>query len=301
MKMNSTKIVSQLNRNTARGFTLVELLVVIAIIGILIAMLLPAIQTARESARRADCSSKMRQLALACQMYSGNNKEQIMAGIQDEDVADPTTTDLRHSGLVALLPFLEATNLFNAYDYSADSMNNSAIAAIRLPIFICPSDNKSSTWEESSGGTKYARSNYVQNFGSDALDATAGLAGPFRLNSTNSYASMANDGTTNTALYSEIQSGGSSGTGKQGVWCYGDAGSCAYTHNAQPNSGYGADTKSTDATALKTATAPPSSFHPGGVNVGFAASQVSFVTDNVDSSRWLAYGTANGKEPYFAE
>ena len=93
--------------NRRGGFTLVELLVVITIIGILTSMLLPAINTARESARATQCSNNVRNMGIACQMYGNQNKEAIPAGMAGG--AGGTT-----SGLVELLPYLEAANLYSA-------------------------------------------------------------------------------------------------------------------------------------------------------------------------------------------
>lgn len=104
------------SKNNRRGFTLVELLVVIAIIGILIGMLLPAVQTVREAARRTTCSNNIRQLALACLNYESANRKFPPGTIYNEIGAgpfyDPALVD--GSGvttLVYLLPFLEQNNL----------------------------------------------------------------------------------------------------------------------------------------------------------------------------------------------
>jgi len=90
------------------GFTLVELLVVIAIIGILIAMLLPAIQAARESARRANCASNLRQLATGVQVYSDRNGEQL-----PPFSAGPSYSAWNHSWTALLWPMMEAQNSYN--------------------------------------------------------------------------------------------------------------------------------------------------------------------------------------------
>ena len=286
-------------RRQTTGFTLVELLVVIAIIGILVAMLLPAINTARESARRTDCASKLRNVGLACMMYADNNSQQIVPGI---------TTTGRHSGFIALLPFLELTNLFDLYDYSVTADNNSVATGIKVPIYLCPSDNSSEKWTSGGGGI-YHRSNYVMNFGSGNITPAAPGSGffpsegPFRVDSTGSYAAMGRDGTTNTAMFSEIQSGvGATSTNQDGCYGYGDAGSCAYTHLVQPN--FGTASVSGGAVGAEdwgAATANASSFHPGGVNVCFGGNNVSFINDQIEPGRWAAYGSAAGREPYFVE
>src|SRR5690606_16256967 len=96
------------------AFTLVELLVVIAIIGILIAMLLPAIQAARESARRANCSSNLKQWATAMLLYADRNSEQLPPSAVTRGVQELTNNGL---GWVALLyPVMEKDNVFSHLD-----------------------------------------------------------------------------------------------------------------------------------------------------------------------------------------
>src|SRR3954471_12330974 len=115
------------------GFTLVELLVVIAIIGILIAFLLPAIQAARESARRSQCQSNLKQIGLAVQSHHDTRKAFPMGrnGFNQKAV----------SWAFFLLPYLEETAIYNSWDRNAkvDELTNAA--AMRTPIetYACPS------------------------------------------------------------------------------------------------------------------------------------------------------------------
>jgi prepilin-type N-terminal cleavage/methylation domain-containing protein/prepilin-type processing-associated H-X9-DG protein len=96
----------------SRGFTLVELLVVIAIIGILIALLLPAVQSARESARRQQCLNNLKQIGLGVHNYHEAHKR-LMAGIQSDPVCDTSFDDDGFGWLCALLPFVEQQALYN--------------------------------------------------------------------------------------------------------------------------------------------------------------------------------------------
>src|SRR5262245_2775497 len=123
------------------GFTLVELLVVIAIITILIGLLLPAVQKVRDAATRVQCSSHLRQLALACHHYHDVYRH------LPRNLAQPDPTDmyknLQNKGtwLVHLLPFIEQENLHRAIgDLDMDQAVAAGILPRRLPLLRCPSD-----------------------------------------------------------------------------------------------------------------------------------------------------------------
>jgi prepilin-type N-terminal cleavage/methylation domain-containing protein/prepilin-type processing-associated H-X9-DG protein len=121
-----------------RGFTLVELLVVIAIIGVLVALLLPAIQAAREAARRTECVNKLRQLALACHTYHDAMRRLPSVG----DAVDPNSphkaTGL--SWLGQILPYQEQDNLRNLIDDSAPwhAPINEQAEQTPVSLFLCP-------------------------------------------------------------------------------------------------------------------------------------------------------------------
>ncbi|MCI0360686.1 MAG: DUF1559 domain-containing protein [Planctomycetaceae bacterium] len=147
------------------GFTLVELLVVIAIIGVLVALLLPAVQAAREAARRTSCKNNMKQLGIALHNYHDtyrifpsatyNHKACIHTGIFVG--SSPT---LSASGWVSALPFFEQTTVQSKYNLNgcvshavasgtgnpnpeagdAVANGNGLLATTKLPVFICPSD-----------------------------------------------------------------------------------------------------------------------------------------------------------------
>ena len=122
------------------GFTLVELLVVIAIIGVLVALLLPAVQAAREAARRSDCQNRFRQLALACQNHH-DSKQAFPAASTDNHVTGSTTNFTSLSYIAQILPYMELQNLGNLVDQKrhwADAQNVTAVNTA-LPAIRCPS------------------------------------------------------------------------------------------------------------------------------------------------------------------
>ncbi len=124
---------SLLARRKPGGFTLVELLVVIAIIGILVALLLPAIQAAREAARRSQCINQIRQLGLATHNYENTNKH-----------FPPSVAGSSFSYIAIILPYIEGQNISNLihYDTRFSAEENAAIREIELPIARCPSQDR---------------------------------------------------------------------------------------------------------------------------------------------------------------
>lgn len=117
------------------GFSLVELLVVISIIGALVALLLPAIQAAREAARRCSCGNNLRQIGVATQMYHDARGYLPPARIHDTIGAD------YESALLILLPFLEESNRYVAYDpeLGTSAPANAGVVESKIPCYVCPS------------------------------------------------------------------------------------------------------------------------------------------------------------------
>jgi len=136
--MNRRQVV---NRAAERGFTLVELLVVIAIIGVLVALLLPAIQATREAARRASCLNNISQLALAIHNYEFS-MEHLPAGVTNPDGPIRNEAEGQHvSWIVQILPQIEQRNAYSHFDREAGAYaaRNTDVRQTVIPTLLCPS------------------------------------------------------------------------------------------------------------------------------------------------------------------
>jgi prepilin-type N-terminal cleavage/methylation domain-containing protein len=155
------EIIACRRKGAGLGFTLVELLVVIAIIGVLVALLLPAVQAAREAARRSQCSNQLKQLALALHNYHDTYNAlpygSSAKGSCESGSALPAPGTIKnHRGWVGVLPFIEQGPLYDRFDFnyasgaydrvsrglrgSPSASGNDAIVATLVPTFLCPSD-----------------------------------------------------------------------------------------------------------------------------------------------------------------
>lgn len=131
--------------STFRGaFTLIELLVVIAVIVVLIGLLLPAVQSAREAARRAQCVNNLKQIALATHVHIEAQSVLPMGVTIHETVTTGDDAWVNHSIFVALLPHLEQQPLFDAVNFNVGIffVSNRTILATRLNVLDCPSDGR---------------------------------------------------------------------------------------------------------------------------------------------------------------
>src|SRR5262245_48714843 len=131
---------------TRLGFTLVELLVVIAIIGVLVALLLPAVQAARESARRMSCASNMRQIGLAMQNYH-DTSQAFPIGITNPNGAVTTVVNSHWTWPTRILPYIEQSGLYQQLNVGngnvpAPNATSPLTALVMTPVksFMCPSD-----------------------------------------------------------------------------------------------------------------------------------------------------------------
>lgn len=120
------------------GFTLIELLVVIAIIAVLISLLLPAVQQAREAARRTQCRNNLKQIGLAMFNYESTHSVFPPAMIENTNSG---SSGLGANGFILMLPYLDQSNVYSGYNFSDfySSAYNTAVINQRIPSFLCPS------------------------------------------------------------------------------------------------------------------------------------------------------------------
>jgi prepilin-type N-terminal cleavage/methylation domain-containing protein/prepilin-type processing-associated H-X9-DG protein len=133
-------------RHSRSGFTLIELLVVISIIGVLIALLLPAVQAAREAARRAQCTNNLKQIALAAQTYH-DTAGCFPGGSYSGTLFNPPhwgTYPENFSCFVRMLPYFEQSNMYNSTNFNLCSADPANITTwgVQVSSLVCPSDTK---------------------------------------------------------------------------------------------------------------------------------------------------------------
>ncbi|HEX6961074.1 MAG TPA: DUF1559 domain-containing protein [Lacipirellula sp.] len=183
------------------AFTLVELLVVIAIIGVLVALLLPAVQAAREAARRNQCMNNLKQLALATLNYEEANDKFPIAHERGELWNQHTL----------ILPFLEQANTEDRIDYSR-AIGNNEVRLMHIQAFLCPSDldDRLNNSTDTDGQENWGRNSYRACAGSGVGDKRGVGAQPDVENNNGVFVAFETiemreviDGASNTALFSE--------------------------------------------------------------------------------------------------
>ena len=297
-------------RNMRRGFTLVELLVVIAIIGILVSLLLPAVQAAREAARRMQCDNNLKQLSLALHNYHDVHKCLPFGN----GGTTPPSGSPGYSAVSLLLPFLEQAPLHSQIDFTrplTHSVNTPARLQV-VPGFLCPSDRVNP--QPQAGGAI----NYMANKGSLHWWSDARQNGIFLHSRSFRFADIT-DGLSNTSAFAErlladgnngvvdlkadvfLGSGDPNSPDEAIQMCYAtDANNLAnqfplfmgapwingqhtYMHVDVPNR------RSCGFYPTK-ATMPATSRHPGGVNMTLCDGSVRFVAETVELQLWRSVG-----------
>ncbi|MBA4105967.1 MAG: hypothetical protein C0485_09430 [Pirellula sp.] len=305
---------SMTSKTRTKGFTLVELLVVIAIIGVLVALLLPAVQAAREAARRSDCTNRLRQLALASQNHH-DAKGFFPSASATKLIAGTTNNVTALSYIVQILPYIEQQGVLSLVNQAQHWSDPSNLNVSRTPLTAirCPSQEIGEmTFTAQPGGgdteelnslrahymavmgakiacpapaTGYPGSTYETSPAATCADAGgAALNGVMYPGSETRFKDV-RDGSTNTFLIGEI----SWDVGPQRVWLVGSASKTAvynYQYTAK-NVTYPLNTAYRAASGQ-----PPSGYpnndlsfgshHHGGAHFAMTDASVQFISEGVD-------------------
>lgn len=328
---------SDFNRARRSAFTLVELLVVIAIIGVLVALLLPAVQAAREAARRSSCMNNLRQLSLGLANYESSNGELPPAFQYDERQNPATTSRPGINWVISILPYIEGASLYDMFDQSEPISRaaNEQARSQSLALMLCPSDERNR--EPMNGGAaignNWARGNYGCNAGNGPSiknwrngiwgpdsegwqsDLHRGVMGP----NVAMPLKRITDGLSNTMLLGELRAGLSE-RDRRGVWALGSAGASmiiwhgyggdangpnACFRNADDVAGCTSDYLSEyDAECMPCYTgdqwndqAAARSNHPGGLYIGLGDGSTRWVSDFIETTG--SYGACCSPWDYF--
>ena len=310
---------SKIINHKYQGFTLVELLVVIAIIGILIALLLPAVQSAREAARRMQCSNKLRQIGLAVLNYESQHKVFPPGGITKTTtcrIEGDWTTSNMSSWTVMILPFLEESARYDEYNHAGTfaptwritGATNHSKQFRPLAKFECPSDPRS--------GDEWPLNNYFACQGGGATAECYASSDPgrkifrngmFFANSSTGFRSL-RDGSSNTLMIGESRymttKTDTDGwvEGNRDKWHSWDSASIRATSGGEWSMTIGLAATSLPINAYDTPNWPQmtssfSSHHPGGCHMLMADGSGHFLSENMDLGIYRSLGPIDDGGP----
>lgn len=291
------------------GFTLVELLVVIAIIGVLIALLLPAVQQAREAARRMQCSNNLKQIGLAMHNYH-DTYNSFPAGAYG---------CCWGTWQVSILPYIEQNNLYENYNITDkyvtsasrySGSDNTDVTRVRIDPLTCPSDMPNtpiSSITSHNYAANYGNTGYAQQ---TTLNGVTFAGAPFEYvsgggNEFHGFKDVV-DGTSNTLMVAEVLQGQKSDL--RGFSWWGDASS--FTTYLAPNSteadriytsGYCNNLPQLNLPCAVSTSAAPTMFasrsrHPGGVQVTLCDGSSRFIAETIQINIWRGLSTTLGQE-----
>ncbi|MEN6495153.1 MAG: DUF1559 domain-containing protein [Thermoguttaceae bacterium] len=281
-------------KRESKGFTLVELLVVIAIIGILIALLLPAVQAAREAARRTQCNNNLKQIGLALHNY--HDTFGVFPPGCISSGTNPPNGGNAVSGWVFILPFMEMENLHRLWDfrYSYDAAENNAAKKVPVDGYFCPSKPRPEKASSSVAYGDYALSAGTGHTNSGSVYYRKGM---FSQNSVCRFGDIL-DGTSNTIAVGEkrtVQS--TSLVSPQYRWGWHSTRNMCYPVNIDvvPNATFtfyldNGTTVSGTSAAWNDYWANFGSDHPGGVQFLAADGSVHFVSETIEFSLYQHLG-----------
>jgi prepilin-type N-terminal cleavage/methylation domain-containing protein/prepilin-type processing-associated H-X9-DG protein len=304
------------------GFTLIELLVVIAIIGVLIALLLPAVQQAREAARRIQCTNNLKQLGIALHTYLDSNGQFPLGAVgRVVSSGDYPSNSYRQPFVVALLPYYEQLALYNSYnfDLNFNHIANTTTRVTWINVYQCPSDTRQ-MFQQASGSTFVnfdAKGNYGLNWGANTFwnqGAGNGVRlAPFYIGYGARMADIT-DGTSGTLAMMEMRQAPSpNGTPpdidrRARLW--NDDTACYQISTRMPPNSRLPDysrcvndparalpcINNNNATAARDFYLGARSRHPGGVNGLLCDGSVRFFKDSIALPVWQGLSTSSGGE-----
>lgn len=278
-------------RRERRGFTLIELLVVIAIIAVLVALLLPAVQQAREAARRTQCKNNLAQLMLAVTNYDMAWETLPLGTSNPTGPIESKPPGYHMSWTVGLLPYIDQQAAYKLVDFKKSAYEQPEVSRLTISTLVCPSDPSGGRW---SGSNTISVSSYAGCHHDQEAPIDVDNNGVFVLNRPIAFRDV-EDGATNTIFLGEKLD-----IGDDLHWMSGTRATLRNTGSLPNNTP--ALLSGTTAGAIPAELSDPKavggfgSHHTGGTQVVLGDGAVRFVSQNIDDAVWKALGgRADGK------